>query len=60
MDADIRIFINKIREKTGIEFGVYNSEGDFVAGKGESGDTVPVGFEGICSDKNLNKTFFKI
>ena len=60
MDADIRIFINKIREKTGIEFGVYNSEGDFVAGKGESGDTVPVGFEGICSDKNLNKTFFSI
>lgn len=60
MDADIRIFINGIREKTGIEFAVFNSDGDFVAGKGEVGDTVPVNFEGICCDKKLNKTLFYI
>ncbi len=60
MDADIRIFINGIREKTGIDFSVYNSDGDFIAGKGKIGDTVPVNFEGIYCDKGLNKTLFLI
>ena len=60
MDADIRIFINGISEKTGIDFSVYNADGDFIAGKGKIGDTVPVGFEGIYADKKLNKTLFYI
>ena len=60
MDADIRLFINGIREKTGIEFSVYDAGGEFIAGKGKQGDTVPVGFEGVYADKNLNKTLFLI
>ena len=37
MDADIRVFINGITEKTGIEFSVYDANGNFVAGAGKSG-----------------------
>ena len=60
MDADIRIFINGISEKTGIEFAVYDAGGDFVAGKGQIGDTVPTEFDGIYADEKLNKTLFYI
>ena len=60
MDADIRIFINGIREKTGIDFSVFSAGGEFVAGNGAFGDKVPVDFEGIKSFPNLNKTLFYI
>ena len=60
MDADIRIFINGIREKTGIDFSVYTANGEFIAGNGKIGDTVPTGFEGIISDQKNNRTLFLI
>ncbi len=60
MDADIRIFINGIREKTGIDFSVYSSNGEFIAGNTGVDETVPTGFEGIISDVNLNRTLFLI
>ena len=60
MDADIRIFINGIREKTGIDFSVYSSNGEFIAGNKGVDETVPTGFEGIISDANLNRTLFLI
>jgi len=60
MDADIRIFINGIREKTGIEFSVYTASGEYIAGNGKIGDTVPTGFEGVVSDVEKNCTLFLI
>lgn len=60
MDADIRIFINGIREKTGIDFSVYSSNGEFIAGNKGVDETVPTDFEGIISDVNLNRTLFLI
>lgn len=60
MDADIRIFISGIREKTGIDFSVYTSAGDFIAGNGKVGDTVPTNIEGIVCDDVNNRTLFLI
>ena len=60
MEADIKVFINGIREKTGIEFSVYDSQGEFIAGNGTVGDTAPTGFEGVWQDQEKNKTFFSI
>lgn len=60
MDADIRVFINGITEKTGIEFSVYDANGNFVAGAGKSGDVVPTDFDGVKYDQTLNKTLFYI
>ena len=60
MDADIRIFINGITEKTGIEFSVFDASGNFVAGAGKAGDVVPTDFDQIKQDQALNKTLFYI
>ena len=60
MDADIKIFINGIREKTGIDFSVYAQSGEFIAGSASSASTVPCGFEGIVSDEKNNRTLFSI
>ena len=60
MEADIKVFINSIREKTGIEFSVYDSQGEFIAGNGSVGDTVPVGVDGVEIDTATNKTYFSI
>jgi len=60
MDADIRIFINGIREKTGIDFSVYDAGGDFIAGCKNAKANVPTGFEGIVSDTENDRTLFLI
>ena len=60
MDADIRIFINGIREKTGIDFAVYDSEGTLIAGEKYATNPIPVNFEGIVSDEKNQITLFNI
>jgi carbohydrate diacid regulator len=60
MDADIRIFINGIREKTGIELSVFGSDGNFIAGNGKEGDTVPTNIDDIYIDRKMSKTLFSI
>ena len=60
MDADIRIFINGIKEKTGIEFSVYGADGNFIAGCADENDVVPTKVEDIIVDENKNCTFFSI
>ena len=60
MDADIRVFINGITEKTGIEFSVFDANGNFVAGAGQSGEIVPTDFDGVKIDEAQNKTLFYI
>ena len=59
MDADIRVFLSGIKEKTGIDVTVFDAEGEFVAGK-NSGEKVPTDFDGVKSFSNLNKTLFYI
>lgn len=59
MDADIRVFLSGIKEKTGIDVTVFDSEGEFVAGK-NSGEKVPTDFDGVKSFSNLNKTLFYV
>ena len=60
MDADIRIFINGIREKTGIDFAVYDSSGMLIVGDAKSWETVTTDFEGVYTDKVNNRTLFFI
>ena len=60
MDADIRIFISGIREKTGIDFSVFSSTGEFIAGNGKEKDVVPTNVEDIVCDTQLNRTLFLI
>ncbi len=60
MDADIRVFINGIREKTGIDFSVYDAGGEFIAGCDNAKSTVPTDFEGVVTDKANNRTLFLI
>ncbi len=60
MDADIRIFINGIREKTGIDFAVYGADGTLIAGEEYSKEPIPVSFEDIVSDENNQRTLFNI
>lgn len=60
MDADIRIFINGIREKTGIELSVFGADGNFIAGNGKDGDSVPANVDGVYVDFKNKKTLFSI
>ena len=60
MDADIRVFISGIRDKTGIDFSVYDEGGNFIAGNDVAGINVPTDFTDIKCYVNLNKTLFRI
>jgi carbohydrate diacid regulator len=60
MDADIRIFINGIRERTGIELSVFGADGNFIAGNGDEKQVVPTEIEDILVDQKNNRTLFLI
>ncbi len=60
MEADIKIFINGIREKTGIELSVYGKDGNFIAGNGGEKNIVPTNIDGIYLDEKNNQTLFSI
>lgn len=60
MDADIKIFINGIREKTGIDFSVFSKDGEFIAGNGSPQETVLVDVDEIVSDAKNGRTLFPI
>lgn len=60
MDADIKIFINGIREKTGIEFSLYATNGEFIAGSEPSNVPISTDFEGIMLDEKNSRTLFTI
>lgn len=60
MELDIRAFINGIKNKTGIDFGVYDSEGNFIEGKSEFPKTVDADFEDLYQDEERNVTLFSI
>ncbi len=60
MDADIKFFINGIREKTGIEFSVYGVDGTFVSGTANTEKSVPTDIDGVVLDTVNNRTLFPI
>lgn len=60
MDADIKVFVNSIKEKMGIEFSVYNADGSLIVGDATAPDTVPTDFDEVKSYSNINKTLFTI
>ncbi len=60
METEIKGFINFIREKTGIDLSVYQSDGKFLAGNVDGRESVPTDFTGIKSAKEINKTLFLI
>ncbi len=60
MDADIKVFINSIKEKTGISFSVYKPNGDFIAGNGLVYKNIPKSVHGIVVDADSDRTLFPI
>ena len=60
MDADIKVFINGIKEKTGISFSVYKQNGDFVGGNGLIYKNIPKIVHGIVLDAENDRTLFPI
>ncbi len=60
MDADIKVFIGSIKEKTGIAFSVYKPNGEFVGGNGTIYKNIPKSVHGIVVDIEDNRTLFPI
>ncbi len=60
MDADIKVFIASIKEKTGISFSVYRHNGDFVGGNGLIYKNIPKSLHGIMVDSENDRTLFPI
>lgn len=60
MDADLKVFINKIMEKTGISFSVYSKSGEFLAGVENNNEIFSSQIEGIVIDKEKDRTYFSI
>ena len=53
-------FIDKIKGNTGIELTVFDKNGAFICGLGDSDQTVPTNFDGVIADVKNNRTLFKI
>lgn len=60
MEADIILFINGIKEKTGINFSVYGADGNIVCGEAGVSSTVSTDIEGITAMEKENCTLFPI
>lgn len=60
MDADIKIFFNTIKEKTGIDFSIFSKSGEFLAGIEKENQLELEKVHGIQVDKDNNKTLFSI
>ncbi len=60
MDADIKVFIGNIKEKTGISFSVYKTNGEFVGGSGIIYKNIPKSIHAIVVDSANDRTLFPI
>ena len=60
MDADLKLFINGIIQKTGIKFSIYDSQGEFLVGSFNKPERVPVEFTGVKAFENISKTLFRM
>ncbi len=60
MDIDINLFINGIREKTGIDFSVYGEDGALIVSGVNAPKSVPTDFESVFLDTANGRTLFHI
>ena len=60
MDENLKIFINGIKDKTGLQIAVFNPEGVCVAGVGGVSETVDRNIEGFLSDTVNGRTLFSL
>ncbi|MBQ8426909.1 MAG: hypothetical protein IJX16_04020, partial [Clostridia bacterium] len=60
METDIRAFINGIKNKTGIDLAVYDSDGNFIAGQSNFPKDVNNDFEDLYQDEENQLTLFSI
>lgn len=60
MEADIRTFIKGIKDKTGIELGVFDSNGHYIAGNENLIQSISTDFEDLYQDEEKNITLFTI
>ena len=60
MDAEIKVFIKGILEKTGINLSICSLNGDYIWGNYNLDEKVSNDFDGIKSLPNQNKTLFRL
>lgn len=60
MNAEVKLFANGIKEKTGINFSVYDQNKILVFGENLALGELPTDFDGIIIDTEKNLTFFNL
>lgn len=58
MNRELSSFISGIKEKTGVDFAIFTTDGEYVAGRVSKNETVPFKIEKVTSDKKNGKTYF--
>ena len=60
MKKQLTSFINGIKDKTGVEFAVFDLSGQYLAGRVTQGERAPSNLDGVFQDKSADKTYFPI
>ncbi len=60
MNSEVNVFINSIKEKTGISVSVYDAAGKLIAGVNNFFIKAPTAIDGVVLDTQKNLTFFKL
>ncbi|MBE7086702.1 MAG: hypothetical protein E7369_00195 [Clostridiales bacterium] len=60
MDLDFKLFIKFIKEKTGIELSVYDTNGDFIIGSLDVAKKINPDIKGVVCDKDADLTLFTL
>ena len=60
MNAEVKLFANGIKEKTGINFSVYDQNKILDFGENLALGELPTDFDGIIIDTEKNLTFFNL
>lgn len=58
MQKELNLFVNGIKEKTGIDFAVFSCTGEHLAGRITHGEKGLCNVDGVVQDKSLDKTYF--
>lgn len=60
MKNDFKLFIDGVREKTGLDLAVFSDSGELVGGNASEKETVPDTVKGIVRDEENSRTLFVI
>ena len=58
MEAEVRLFLSVIKDKTGVLFSVYDLGGEPIAGGEEKLENLPLDLNGVFADKENLRTLF--